>query len=397
MADRPLFGQILPNATPANIRVIDAGDALLAEERGRLFQGWVGESRELRSYLRSAEQELAQRVRRARTAPTGLLRSEGGFVRDGSRLTAAGRRSMNAAVTREMRRAFEEMDGLIEDRIRRAVRRSQRVQLRHLERLGLSPPSRAMQQRIEAMTLDFLDREFPAGSGMTYRRRLQRIHDLRRQQVLGVVNRTYAPGKGPDAMTRDLGRSLTFNQPGTPIQGGSAFKQMRRLMVAEETRLANATELATLRASGVSLAYWRLSPAHKWYGGKEICEVLASQEDPAVRSLFITLGISQRGIDFDGLYLMSNFPSYPHPFCKCSPEAYVLPNQQAVVDRQKKEVEDKRPETRREERRIRRLQSAIDLFEPASDATILLLLLGLFGLIAEQSELIGVDSGTESE
>jgi hypothetical protein len=72
-----------------------------------------------------------------------------------------------------------------------------------------------------------------------------------------------------------------------------------------------------MREAGVELAYWRLSAAHKSYGGNEICEVLAESTGIGVNE---ALDGRSASISTVGLYTIDNFPDIPHPNCMCSIE-----------------------------------------------------------------------------
>jgi hypothetical protein len=94
------------------------------------------------------------------------------------------------------------------------------------------------------------------------------------------------------------------------------------MMIAEETRLSNEVERRTLLAAGVSFAYWRLNPVHRWYGGKEICEFYSSWQYPTTQRM---LARNPDVLDTAGLFPLTEYPMYPHPYCKCFPEPYVPP------------------------------------------------------------------------
>jgi len=65
---------------------------------------------------------------------------------------------------------------------------------------------------------------------------------------------------------------------------------------------------ATLYAeAGVEFVYWRLSSAHKDYGGSEVCEILAAS----------TGNIASRTRNEKGVYTLREAPQAPHPNCMC--------------------------------------------------------------------------------
>jgi len=390
--DRPLFGQIIEDATPASIQLMLAGDRTLAGDRDLLFRALGTDSRAIRHELLEIEEELVERVGRMHLAPTGLPRARDGFTRDLTRLTVGGRRNLEAAIRREARRGFERMEEIVQERTMRTARRSLGIHARRMEAMGFPAMTREQRQAILQGAQGLLDAEFPRGSGLSYRDRLRRIQAAREQQMLEIARRTYPEGTGPDAIRRDLERSLSYARPGTPIRGGSSYKQSRRLLVAEETRIANAVELATVRSYGIQFAYWRLSPNHPWYGGKEVCEVHASRVSPDTVQALERVGIDTAGVALEGLYLVRNYPQYPHPFCKCYPEPFVLPEQQAGLDRRQRELdqaareirearaEAERAEAERRQQILLEARGTLGRFRPAGPGLIGKTMYRLFGL-----------------
>ena len=86
-----------------------------------------------------------------------------------------------------------------------------------------------------------------------------------------------------------------------------------RLNRTEQQRAVQQATLRVLEDKGVSLAYWRLSPSHRDYGGTEVCEVLASSTGPNVQEVLMG-----RNIDLTGCYRVRDFPLTPHPNCMCN-------------------------------------------------------------------------------
>lgn len=92
-------------------------------------------------------------------------------------------------------------------------------------------------------------------------------------------------------------------------------KGAQRLNRTEQSRSMQKAAIEILKKSGAQFAYWRLSPAHKDYGGGEVCEVIASNTGPDVEDELAKAGIS---LPTEGLYLLSRFPETPHANCMCS-------------------------------------------------------------------------------
>ena len=82
--------------------------------------------------------------------------------------------------------------------------------------------------------------------------------------------------------------------------------------------------MALMDKAGIQFAYWRLSPAHPWYGGAEICEKLAVNTGPGVQEALQDKGHDPASVNQRGLYLTSNYPHIPHPNCRCFQEPLFL-------------------------------------------------------------------------
>ena len=103
----------------------------------------------------------------------------------------------------------------------------------------------------------------------------------------------------------------------TPKHEGKACasRGLARLNRTEQSRAIHMATVSRLKSVGVGLAYWRLSPFHKDYGGSEVCEVLAASTGPDVNAELNKLGSS---ISTVGLYTLDKFPTVPHANCMCS-------------------------------------------------------------------------------
>lgn len=93
-------------------------------------------------------------------------------------------------------------------------------------------------------------------------------------------------------------------------------KNVSRINRTEQNRALHKAVLEVSRRLGVNLFYWRLSGAHKSYGGLEVCEVLAvATGDDVLENLPRDFAGS-----LSGLYTESSLPKIPHPNCMCSIE-----------------------------------------------------------------------------
>jgi len=307
---KKLSGQIL-EVPPAKPGMVLKGDPELAEARAVLFRAQVRESQALRRIMDGAVKKIEDS---AGAQPVTV---------DDTRMLKASERSATKAAEKGIRDAFVEADHEVEAGVRRSISRATRAQVAHLEKLGIRPPTPEQIRRIRESVANLMNEEFPPGSGMTYSMRMELNRREHTRQIKGVLRQKYPDGGASQRIARDVKVGLTDTRSvRTPLRGGSASKKLRRIIVAEETRLANRAEVAIMRVSGVAFAYWRLNPTHPWYGGREVCEWYASRTDSATVDILATLGITLPASALQGLYRLDNYPDYPHPFCKCYPEPW---------------------------------------------------------------------------
>jgi hypothetical protein len=67
-------------------------------------------------------------------------------------------------------------------------------------------------------------------------------------------------------------------------------------------------------SENVQIVRWKLSPIHRWQGGREICEKFAMTHELPQD---ILLKAQAQGISLEGLKLRSNTPSQLHAHCMC--------------------------------------------------------------------------------
>ena len=94
----------------------------------------------------------------------------------------------------------------------------------------------------------------------------------------------------------------------TPTKGGSLSKAIRKIRRTELQNTNHTTSREMFLEHGITYCYWRLSVNHKDYGGREVCEVLASSTGSRA-----TLSSHSK----IGLYHLAEYPSVPHPNCMC--------------------------------------------------------------------------------
>lgn len=317
MANGPLFGQIIEDAEPALQSIMSAGDTALAEQRNILFRATLRESSAARGGLLRAEQTINSRI-------DDLVSREGFFTKDGKRLTARGRQSLESLANRELTEAFRNFRLDTQHNMNRVINRAVRIQSNNAISHGLPPLSKQQLRAIKKSAIEYMSQNFPENSGLSFYDRLDTQEQFRANQLQRILSRSYETGNAAQVIKRDIRSALSSNSPGTSIQGGTAYKQLRRLLIAEETRVANAVELATIKEFGIRFVYWRLSPAHRWYGGKDICEVHASRVSVDTMTSIEAAGVDPVGLELEGLYRVGSVPAYPHPFCKCFLEPFIV-------------------------------------------------------------------------
>lgn len=287
--------------------VMDRGDAALAGPRGKLFRQWVKESSAVRQPLKKASREILASLDNV-TFTRGRIdiRSRDEFLRVGFR-------------------AIDDAVDVLEDQldvgVGRAIRRAQRAQVEQLKKLGVKPPSASERRALRRQVLSMVDDEFPAGSGKSVKDRLRVLRASRKAQLRKAINQRAPHDKLVQKVRRGVGGMLADRPPG-PVSGGSAARHARLFIVAEETRLANQIEVLTLQSAGVDFVYWRLNPAHK-FNGREVCEWFASRTMGSTLAALDRQKVPPSSVDVGGLYIVSEYPSYPHPNCKCFPEPWI--------------------------------------------------------------------------
>lgn len=290
-------------------RVRIKGDHSLADVRAKLFRSWARESTELRRPLMEIADEVALRLE-----SVSLTANE-------TRLTGTAAKRIDAVVRDSIEEVFTKIESDIEVGAGRAIKRAQQAQVDKLQKMGVKVPSAKVRREIRNKVLSRLDEEFPKGSGMSYRDRLLRIRMQNQRQVSSLVRRSHGEGRAVAKIQSEVTDAFTYTKYGrSPVPGGSALKNARRLMVSEETRLANEVEVLTLQRAGVEFAYWRLNPAHVWVGN-EVCEFLSTHVSGETLEKLDELKV--HGADTEGLYVLEFFPEYPHPHCKCFPEPWI--------------------------------------------------------------------------
>lgn len=307
MVERKLSGTIIEDATPAPRRVAQRGVKSLPPYRGTMVRSWARDGVKIQKQLAAMTEELVSLIDVAELS----------F--DGRSLASQSLRQVELLAQRMANPTFARVGALIESKISEAVNRAQKAQLEHMSNIGVAlSKAEATSIREDALRRLYTE-EFPRGSGATFEKRMRSLQSQYVMQVSDLASHTTQKdviGK----IQRDLIAATDLGPAN--VRGGSVAKRARRLLAAEEARIANFVEVTTAARAGLSFAYWRLAPDHKWYGGQEVCEVLASEVDADVVRAMESAGIPSVQYDLEGLKLLSRWPDHPHPFCKCYVEAW---------------------------------------------------------------------------
>jgi hypothetical protein len=97
------------------------------------------------------------------------------------------------------------------------------------------------------------------------------------------------------------------------VDGGSLNKAIQRIRRTEYQKAHHKATRLMMDEHGIRFCYWRLSVNHRWYGGNEICEILASSTGSHAKR-------KGGNLPRKGLYAVDEFPQLPHPNCMCQME-----------------------------------------------------------------------------
>jgi hypothetical protein len=237
-------------------------------------------------------------------------------ARDDGVVPPLARRQLRRLADRVADQALVDTRAEILKGMRSATRRELTNMVRRMRDAGLSVPSAAEVRWIsDEVARDVLDRPWP-GTTQNTTGRLTALRD-RMRRLLDPMVSARTPQQRQDALTLAR-RGLHFEQPGpSGVPGGVSSRQLARINRTEQARAIQTAMLRVMRMAGVELAYWRLSPLHKWYGGQEICEKLAVGTGPDVTRKLREAGVDVSTTDLSGLYTLRSFPAVPHPHCMC--------------------------------------------------------------------------------
>jgi len=282
-------------------------DSLLIKAKDLLFRSWIRESGSIRSQF----SELNRNIQGKLTPKS--------FTGDGDRMYKAQADRLERAIRRDIRLTFDRVDQEIQRAVERAASRASLYQKKFLGSEGVKLLGNKELKLIQQDAVSMLWEKFPKGSGLTYQDRLNAIRMRHERSMISAIRRSYRAGAARDSISREMSLRLTNNKVGvrTAVPGGSVSKQVSRIMIAEEARISQETEKKILLAHDIEFAYWRLSSDHlpEKCGA---CERLSVEVGEGVReALRRSTSTYTSTVVLEGLYLVSEWPDYPHPYCKC--------------------------------------------------------------------------------
>lgn len=309
-------GTIVPEAKPADKSLIGQGPPEINKHRQKMFKRGVKNRDKYKKALKQVHSKVDGELKKAQVVGEELSSAVQ------NKAAQAARTGAKVAV----RRAIEIMDSEVTVAMREAVE-AQNAVLKNMGLPGLSP---AQKQRILAEhTSMWVREEFPPGSGITARHRFGRHEQLIARKVENEVASSLGTG-GVARIRSHVQEGLIGSGPGrTIVKGGSTFKQFSRFSNSEQFRKSRDVSVDVLEMAGLDLGRWSLSFMHKWYGGREICEVFASRIPDVTLTYLHRRGVQTAGLDLHGVYPLSMWPPYPHPNCMCHPVPYQVLDLQA--------------------------------------------------------------------
>lgn len=288
--------------------VMDKVDPVLSVQRDAFFRYAVKKRAEFAAPL----DELVENIR-------GLMEKvvvpeEGGIPRrDQARILKEVLSGEKA-----MMNAFE---NVVADGMRQAMRKSLLAQNGFLAQWGLQKlKGWQIDQIVQERVAQAMTERSPSWLRVTVGDRIWRHVDQVLQKVTRAVQSPIAGQQDLARVMQDIELGLAGKGFGrTPVRGGSEYKQMHRLLVSEGAKKATEAALELYERQKLSFARWTLNPRHKWQHGKEICERHAHEVNLVAWDYCVAMGLNPTKIDLHGVYPMSKYPDYPHPFCMCMP------------------------------------------------------------------------------
>lgn len=283
------------------------GSAILALERGRMERSWTKAGQDFRLGLKSVDSAILRKL-------------ESFDLRGMKSLSFRQISEVMRVAEEEMRKAVIHAMGSLRESLEVSLRRGARAANALLVDKKIVPLSKTELMKVMERAAESTALPWPPHNPSTYDKRIVKASKWHLDQLRTTLGKRYRDGKIKYGIMRNVFRGLRKTGP-SGIVGGSFANKLQMILAAEESRITNEVTIGIYRERDIEFAYWRLSPAHPWYGGGEVCEWLASVPYGGPIEDLRKAGFDI--IDQAGLHSMSNWPSYPHPFCKCYPEPVI--------------------------------------------------------------------------
>lgn len=155
----------------------------------------------------------------------------------------------------------------------------------------------------------------------TTEQRVQNLAQKTYSLLVSILDEVLAAGefREESGAVGDLMRAHTFRLATRVGNGRAVASSIARISRTEQSRATHNASREFARRSGITLAYWRLSPRHPWRGGEEICERYAVSTGADINDELDRLD-GPRSLSTDGLYTITSAPTPPHPNCMCGLE-----------------------------------------------------------------------------
>ncbi len=283
------------------------GDFRLGDDRLAMLRRWEVDGKTLFKDIKSFERSLLAEID---SAP---------MIQDGSRIKWGSASRLRSVSSQGFRSLRSQTEASLRSAMRASIDRAVKSYVRHFKTIGVEIPTAQQLESLKRSAMKKLwSEEFPPDSGLTTKGRIAKATSRHRAFLEQNLKRTRR-GDPKILLASDAKRAVSLvGKAG--VRGGSFMNTARRLVVAEEMRAANEIAVLLMQDVGAELAYWRLSPAHPWYGGGEICEVHAADTQDGVGQTLRSLGVAPSSVDTEGLHHIDRWPHYPHPYCMCYPE-----------------------------------------------------------------------------
>ena len=302
-----LAGTIIEGAEPADRGLVGIADPAIDENRTEIINGALRDRGEYGAILGLLFAFVSIEILKS-----PLVRGK---------LSLSSLRRIFSAFDKNSDKAILDLWSSLEKNVRRALEKTLLAQNEAMRNqlLGEMSPERR-KQLVEKALQRWRNTAFPKKTGVKPSTRLDAYERMLRKKLARETT-VDATRKGVEGINKSVKQAFIGKMPGrTPVIGGSTYKQMYRLGFSEQARMSQQIAADYARDVGFKFLRWTLHPMHPWYGGKEICEVLASQVHGDTVAMLNRMGVDPARFNLEGVYPIGQYPDYPHPFCMCSPQ-----------------------------------------------------------------------------